>query len=282
MLLGSMLGFIGSIGVEGGQGNADCIFTTCDDHDRKDITIFPSTLFAFVVGPRRERIVLCLLGARSWSSWFGCDSVCLGGFLFVNRTFACFDEFTFSCCPVSVVAPVFWPSWIFCMSKSHVSELEKPRDPLFNFAEWGIYGYGDYGPGNGETIGDLWVSTFNGIVACWVCEAWRCCHEAIAGFHEVSVSHAIFPLGTLKGWRKLKLCRLSVICGPGYHNFTISFVWVWEGGVRETFETGRQNFGCGYRLRQESLSAHGRGRRISISKVDAIGDLEVSACGVVR
>ena len=24
-------------------------------------------------------------------------------------------------------------------------------------AEWGIYGYGDYGPGNGETMGDLWV-----------------------------------------------------------------------------------------------------------------------------
>eukprot|EP00290_Baffinella_frigidus_P021605 CAMPEP_0180251682 /NCGR_PEP_ID=MMETSP0987-20121128/38570_1 /TAXON_ID=697907 /ORGANISM="non described non described, Strain CCMP2293" /LENGTH=68 /DNA_ID=CAMNT_0022220245 /DNA_START=20 /DNA_END=226 /DNA_ORIENTATION=- len=29
----SMLSFIGGAGVEGGQGNSDCIFTTCDDHD---------------------------------------------------------------------------------------------------------------------------------------------------------------------------------------------------------------------------------------------------------
>mmetsp|Transcript_31914 Transcript_31914/g.77187 ORF Transcript_31914/g.77187 Transcript_31914/m.77187 type:complete len:88 (-) Transcript_31914:342-605(-) len=52
---GTTLGFIGSVGVEGGQGNSDPIFGTTDDHD-----------------------------------------------------------------------------------------------------QWGVYGYGDYGPGNGETMGDLW------------------------------------------------------------------------------------------------------------------------------
>lgn len=31
-----------------------------------------------------------------------------------------------------------------------------------------------------------------------------------------------FYLGGRKRWRKLKLSRLSVICGPGYHNFFLS------------------------------------------------------------
>ncbi len=30
---GTNLSFIGSVGVEGGQGNSDCIFGSCDDHD---------------------------------------------------------------------------------------------------------------------------------------------------------------------------------------------------------------------------------------------------------
>ena len=29
----SKLGFIGSVGVDGGQGNSDCIYGSCDDHD---------------------------------------------------------------------------------------------------------------------------------------------------------------------------------------------------------------------------------------------------------
>lgn len=119
-----MLGFIGSIGVEGGQGNADCIFTTCDDHDRKDITIFPSTLLAFVDGAWRERIVLCLLGARRKSSFgklFG--AYALSSLSFVQLRVSMRSHS--SCCPVSVVVPFLWPSWNFRVSKSYVSVLKK-------------------------------------------------------------------------------------------------------------------------------------------------------------